>query len=270
MEIDRTFVCPNCGASITNTQNCEYCGSLLVRFIDKGIDLQKTSYLDNSLVFDRLLSKLKLSLQLREQSSHFKPVALDIYKHPFTPICCILQSDNIVFSDDTPVPSNAYKGLFVMFSFDKLSMEELIKFRTLDCSLLFTERVSIVNTLGVQSMTTDYYIDFGNDAEGAARLLSDIFSKVYNITDKNLDCQVNVGLDDIKKSRIFYANRRPISRNKIGVIMALISAVTLIVVSIIALIEEMGVAIAGLLFGIILIFITLQNYGHLLKKDNDN
>ena len=31
--------CPNCGASSTNHTNCEYCGSLLVRFVDKGIDL---------------------------------------------------------------------------------------------------------------------------------------------------------------------------------------------------------------------------------------
>lgn len=35
----KTYVCPNCGANTTNAQNCEYCGSLLVRFVDKGISL---------------------------------------------------------------------------------------------------------------------------------------------------------------------------------------------------------------------------------------
>ena len=51
--------CPNCGANATNNQNCEYCGSLLVRFVDKGIDLSNTSYLDDSLVFPGLKEKLK-------------------------------------------------------------------------------------------------------------------------------------------------------------------------------------------------------------------
>ena len=43
--------CPNCGASSTNHTNCEYCGSLLVRFVDKGIDLSTTSYLTNDKVY---------------------------------------------------------------------------------------------------------------------------------------------------------------------------------------------------------------------------
>lgn len=47
--------CPNCGASSTNHTNCEYCGSLLVRFVDKGIDLSTTSYLTNDKVYAGLI-----------------------------------------------------------------------------------------------------------------------------------------------------------------------------------------------------------------------
>ncbi len=32
----QTIVCPNCGANATNHHNCEYCGSLLVRFASTG------------------------------------------------------------------------------------------------------------------------------------------------------------------------------------------------------------------------------------------
>ena len=38
--VEKLLKCPNCGANATNHQNCEYCGSLLVRFVDKGISLQ--------------------------------------------------------------------------------------------------------------------------------------------------------------------------------------------------------------------------------------
>ena len=38
------FQCPNCGASITNSLNCEYCGSLLIRFEAQNIPLNLVKY----------------------------------------------------------------------------------------------------------------------------------------------------------------------------------------------------------------------------------
>ena len=35
----KTIVCPNCGASTTNHQNCEYCGSFLVQKASQGVDM---------------------------------------------------------------------------------------------------------------------------------------------------------------------------------------------------------------------------------------
>lgn len=34
-----TITCPNCGASTTNHQNCEYCGSFLVQKASQGVDM---------------------------------------------------------------------------------------------------------------------------------------------------------------------------------------------------------------------------------------
>ena len=31
METSKTIICPNCGAVSTNLENCEYCGSILVK-----------------------------------------------------------------------------------------------------------------------------------------------------------------------------------------------------------------------------------------------
>lgn len=47
----KSYTCPNCGANTTDARNCEFCGSLLVRFVEKGIDLSQTTYLDDTETF---------------------------------------------------------------------------------------------------------------------------------------------------------------------------------------------------------------------------
>lgn len=45
-----SIVCPNCGANAQNHENCEFCGSLLVRFVNKGIDYDIEDYNDKDIV----------------------------------------------------------------------------------------------------------------------------------------------------------------------------------------------------------------------------
>ena len=59
--------CPNCGAATTNHKNCEYCGSLLVRFVDKGIELAQTSYINNAKVLPGLIEKLTENLEIQKE-----------------------------------------------------------------------------------------------------------------------------------------------------------------------------------------------------------
>ena len=61
----KSLVCPHCGANTTNMQNCEYCGSLLVRFVDKGIDISNTSYNNGDNIFPGLLTELRNNLTLQ-------------------------------------------------------------------------------------------------------------------------------------------------------------------------------------------------------------
>ena len=74
----KSYTCPNCGANTTNADNCEYCGSLLVRFVEKGIDLSKTSYLSNTEVFPGLIKELKQNLAMQEQGD--ESTVTDIYR----------------------------------------------------------------------------------------------------------------------------------------------------------------------------------------------
>ena len=75
----KTYTCPNCGAQITNTRNCEYCGSLLVRFAVHGIDVTKTEYMNDDYVFPGLKEELEKNLKLRKEHPGMN-VVTDIFK----------------------------------------------------------------------------------------------------------------------------------------------------------------------------------------------
>ena len=78
MATEQYLKCPNCGANATNHQNCEYCGSLLVRFVEKGIDLSKTTYLSDAEVFPGLTEHLRQNLRLQKDNPE-QFVATDLY-----------------------------------------------------------------------------------------------------------------------------------------------------------------------------------------------
>lgn len=65
----QTIVCPNCGANATNHNNCEYCGSLLVRFIDKGIELDEQKYGHEAFRFEGLEEALTQNLEEQAKSN---------------------------------------------------------------------------------------------------------------------------------------------------------------------------------------------------------
>ena len=203
----KQLTCPNCGANITNTQNCEYCGSLLVRFVDKDIDISKTSYLDKSCLSEKLLKALKLDLSMQKSISGYEYVVVDIYQRKqyndlnyYKYVGCVLQCGHAAFSDSVRIPSETSTGLCVIFVFDNYSNVELEKFKTLDCFPLFNERPCICHTDNEKVM--EYFIDFGKDAEGAAQILTEITAKVYDVSEEELECYVHSGDgDDIEAAR---------------------------------------------------------------------
>ncbi len=199
--------CPNCGASSSNRTNCEYCGSLLVRFVDKGIDLGATSYLSNEKVYDGLIEALTQNLN-RQELSASNVETLILYKSSPTVklsrkrhgVVTIFRSGSCTWSDGDPIKlGDGNNGLVIKFSFDihaeeKDASDERIEkqhqaFLALSSSPLFTKHTGIYMRPGssCRFRSQEYAIDFGKDVEGAARLISEVLSKVYGIpTDAQL------------------------------------------------------------------------------------
>lgn len=184
--------CPNCGANATNHQNCEYCGSLLVRFVEKGIDLSKTTYMSDAEVFPGLTEYLRRNLNTQKEHPGFD-VVTDIYfkkmvlYNPEGDIerISVIRTSFANWPDNIPIDSHGKKdGLVITLGFippiDDEGYEE--KFRTLSCAQLFEHREWLDTNFTPEMPRSDYAIDFGEDAEGAARLISEILNKVYSVS----------------------------------------------------------------------------------------
>ena len=195
--------CPNCGASSTNHTNCEYCGSLLVRFVDKGIDLSTTSYLTNSKVYAGLIDALKQNLDRQELSESAVETGI-FYKSSSTVklsrkrhgVATVFRSGSTTWSDGDPIKlGDKNRGLVIKFSFvkhaegndvsDERIERQLQDFKSLGSFPLFTPHSGIYMRPGssIRFRSQEYAIDFGHDVEGAARLISEVLSKVYGIPD---------------------------------------------------------------------------------------
>lgn len=198
--------CPNCGAPAKNHKNCEFCGSLLVRFANKGIDVSNTSYLNNDAVLPGLIKQLEKNLELQQKEDGYIRTEIQIederWKGGTYQICSVISSDCLLNQNDEYFFPNAESpSLGVVFGFSIYNSEiesenpeykdERIKkekFEQLNSFSLFESNVSrCEDEDGDDFIEYEYAIDFGQDAEGAARLISEIANKVYG-------CPLNVPL----------------------------------------------------------------------------
>lgn len=207
----KTYTCPNCGAQITNTRNCEYRGSLLVRFAVHGIDVTKTEYMKDDYVFPGLKEELEKNLKLQKEHPGM-PVVTDIRKKSSDGnmiSISIISTGRLRWMDHTPVELESGEGgLLIDLDFvkgndssiackefnDRMD-SELSKFKKLDSFPLFTSHYN-QNFIqhGFERYGYEYVLDFGEDAEGAARLVSEILTKVEGVSvEENVDMFTNVG-----------------------------------------------------------------------------
>lgn len=212
----KSYVCPNCGANTTNTQNCDYCGSLLVRFVERNIDLSGTAYLNNDKVLPGLIKHLEQNLTLQKNSEDC--VATDIsWKTDDTSLECmsVMRQGWTAWQDNTDICiTDQTQGLLVLIGFDQyidpgyddINNRTMIaeeKFKKLPSFNLFTpHRCFYESDDGSKIKASEYAIYFGNDVEGAARIVSELLEKVYdvNLNDNSIEIYTNSG-DNIYKSR---------------------------------------------------------------------
>lgn len=212
----KSYICPNCGANTTNSQNCDYCGSLLVRFVEKKINLSQTTYLDNTQVLPGLIKHLEQNLLMQDNGGA-----------PVTDICwedeegecsiCVLTQGNAAWYDDTHIRiDKSEDGLLIVLGFSvyrdlgedyyELSAKQLNRFKNLASFELFTPHISIhTDDDGEIDHYHEYAIYFGHDVEGAARIISDILVNVYEVQldDSSIEIYTNEGdaIDECRNLR---------------------------------------------------------------------
>ena len=226
----KSLVCPHCGANTTNAQNCEYCGSLLVRFVDRGIDISNTSYLSGTCEYPGLITELKNNLRLQAENPD-KPVCTDIIwedSYDCRSSVSIISPGSAVWGDGSDLNLGSREGgLIIMLGFDlyvddktykdsnKAEERRLSKFKQLKSFPLFTSHFcSATDEMGHGQYVREYAIDFGKDAEGAATLISEILSEVEGLkpTD-SYDIMTNAGVAQVEQARTAWTNAHGFSNN---------------------------------------------------------
>lgn len=215
----KSYACPNCGANTTNAQNCDYCGSLLVRFVERNIDLSGTSYLNNDKVIPGLIKHLEQNLLYQKNSEEgvITDIYFDITNDSYGSISVLSQGDTVWADDTSMCISDQTDGLLVCFGFETYldsgyenynSEQNQLerKFKNLPSFDLFTpHRSYFTDSDGDKRKSSEYAIYFGHDAEGAARIISEVIEKVYglNLDDNSIEIFTNSGYN-VEKCRQAY------------------------------------------------------------------
>jgi hypothetical protein len=193
MENIKTLTCPNCGAHITNLQNCEFCGSLLIRLQQQGLNIEQAGYKDESKIYQGLTKHLERNLELQRTTNHEASIVTLILGEDREPIGGVTNQlswgeAGMAYKPETERDNKEHLKILFSFSPDNISDEmRLRKFRRLDIYELFDERIS--NSSDGKIDAFYYAIDFGEDALGAARLISKVFNDVFSLPyETHLDC----------------------------------------------------------------------------------
>lgn len=176
-----TIVCPNCGANTSNLHNCEYCGSMLVRFSEKNIVCDESKYGKSAKSIPGLEMALKNNLSLQKTESDTEIAVTQIISSSGGMLQILPSKD--AFFGFVPYASSfspyGERGLILRLPFAIRSVDmgvaetekiKLERFKEMDCYELFTP-VESVNA-------TNYMIDFGEDYESASRMITSILSEI--------------------------------------------------------------------------------------------
>lgn len=171
-----TVVCPNCGASTTNHHNCDYCGSLLVRYVVKNKLIDDNVFGSGSKEIPGLREELKKNLTYQTIKNENEVVVTTMTDEDGNYLQVIETAHcNFGASISNPFQGHYNKGLSLRITFEtnnndyKFAEKEKLRlnwFKQQDIYFLFTQQNV---PQGVY-----YYIDFGEDVENAAKIISSI------------------------------------------------------------------------------------------------
>ena len=205
MENSKTIVCPNCGAVSSNLDNCEYCGSIMVRiasiFQEEGKDVTKE------------LKELGI-----EKSAYVNPVMLEAIekcviqcqKYNTEIKCCFIYDDpgKLVIPPHwagSPHYEGAYQicGPELIFqpnsapilidSFSMSNNDANSRFKRLE-NYRLAKLFEI--TQDGNSMCCEMQMD--NDAKTTAQFISRFFDYIYLVSDSHIVTETYVTINEIK------------------------------------------------------------------------
>jgi ribosomal protein L32 len=198
---EKTFRCPNCGATITNNQNCEYCGSMLVRFASKGIDISHASaYTQKDEMYNILFGAFEKHL---EQQNHTQQCTTTNIYHSETDEVLATVTTSSYLKDylgrEKLLPNASDKSIALKLEFKDNKLLE--KFKSLKCYTLFYS-VALKDPLDATNLTFIYYIDFGTDFNSAAQICIEVIKNLFNFKyNAVIYCKTEIGEETQKYSQ---------------------------------------------------------------------
>jgi hypothetical protein len=182
-----SYQCPNCGASSTNSLNCEYCGSILVRFEAQNIPLNMSKYGKEGFSLPGLEEALQRNIDLQKKYPG-EMTCTDIDENSGVvnlQVCkagMIEDEDFDPFRDEDP--------------FDKPGLEVALRFvagRAEDIKYWkIFEKMDIFKLFKVKEHSEDRpvwkecYIYYGEDYVSASRMITTIIKDVYGMDESTL------------------------------------------------------------------------------------
>ncbi|MBR2185543.1 MAG: hypothetical protein IJ897_09015 [Prevotella sp.] len=217
----KVIKCPNCGANAKNHTNCEYCGSLLVRFVDKGIDISNTSYKSDVDVLPGLVYDLQKNLKIQKELKG-EPVETQVFwcdKDSKWSECdrwdsLRIASPNSYFYNGSQINTEKAVALVLVLNiplinneldtsknaFNEKGKKLIEEFKQLASYPLFQSKMSEeFSDNGVKWNIWEYYINFGKDVIGAARLTSEILVKLYDIKGYSIYTNEGYAIEEAKE-----------------------------------------------------------------------
>lgn len=205
MENSKTIVCPNCGAVSSNLDNCEYCGSIMVRiasiFQEEGKDvfkeLKKLGIEKSAYVNPVMLEAIeKCAIQCQKYNTEIR--CHFIYDEPgksvIPPYWAGLPHNEGAYHICGPKlifqPNSAPK---LIDSFSMRDNEENSRFKRLE-NYRLAKLFEI--TQGGNYMCCKMQMD--NDAKTTAQFISRFFDYIYNTSDSKIVTETYVTINEIK------------------------------------------------------------------------
>lgn len=211
----KSVECPNCGANATNLDNCEYCGSLLVRFKDLNIPIDDSRYGKKAFRYAGLADALKANLEEQGRTDGQNHISTFIRNQNLGIELQVLNpraaKDIIYFNFESSfnqqssyhtMPINHFvgdeKSLIICFRFVELKGESFdkhialinqeyqgrkMRFSAMREFLLFEYvEEKLLTEAGIKAgKCHSYYLDFGQDYEGAASVITQYLQFIYNL-----------------------------------------------------------------------------------------